>query len=284
MKKLPPTNTDEAIRDMGRADRARGVSIANPETWPFVPKSRAAEKWVEGWREMDFMSTDKPKMLDLFAGAGGACAGYQRAGFWVRGVDVARQPRYVGEQFIQADALEYLSGLIASGEIAEFDAIHASPPCQAFTMAQNAAKNADAHPDLVTPVRALLKKTGLPWVIENVVGAPLINPILLCGLALGVNVKRHRLFESNLFLFSSGCGNHNADYFVIFGHEVRNRRHGQAAGRKNKIAAGREAMGIDWMMRGELSEAIPPAYTAFIGAQLISAIQNARHIAEQEAA
>jgi len=227
---------------------------------------------------------NQPRMLDLFCGAGGCTAGYQRAGFWVRGVDKNRQPRYVGEQFIQADALEYLAGLIDSGEIAEFDAIHASPPCQAFTMAQNAAKNAAAHPDLVTPIRELLKKSGLPWVIENVVGAPLVNPVLLCGLALGVNVKRHRLFESNLFLFSSGCGNHDADYFVIFGHEVRNRRTGSAAGRKNKIAEGRKAMGIDWMTRGELSEAIPPAYTEFIGNQLMTAIQNARHIAEQEAA
>lgn len=195
------------------------------------------------------------------------------SGFWVRGVDNRPQPRYVGEQFVQADALEYLQGLIDSGEIEQFSAIHASPPCQAFTMAQNAAKNAAAHPDLVTPIRELLKASGLPWVIENVVGAPLINPVMLCGLALGVNVKRHRLFESNLLLFSSGCGNHNADYFVIFGHEVRNRRTGHAAGRKNKIAAGRDAMGIDWMTRGELSEAIPPTYTEFIGRQLVNVLE-----------
>lgn len=153
-------------------------------------------------------------LLDLFSGAGGATKGYQMAGFKVRGVDNRPQPRYVGEQFIQADALEYLAELIASGEIREFDAIHASPPCQAFTMAQNAARNAAAHPDLVTPIRQLLKTSGLPWLIENVVGAPLINPVMLCGLALGVNVKRHRLFESNIFLFSSNCGNHDEDYFV----------------------------------------------------------------------
>lgn len=208
----------------------------------------------------------RPRLLDLFCGAGGAGMGYHRAGFDVVGVDIKPQPRYPFE-FIQADALEYVR---QHGH--EFDSIHASPPCQAYTMAQNAAKNRDAHPDLVAPVRELLQRSGLPWVIENVVGAPLIYPTLICGLALGLNVKRHRLFESNLLLLSPVCPSHDQDYFVIFGHEVRSRRHGHAAGRKNKIAEGRAAMGIDWMTRGELSEAIPPAYTELIGKQLIEAI------------
>lgn len=187
--------------------------------------------------------------------------GYYRAGFEVVGVDIKPQPRYPFE-FHQGDALTFpLDG---------FDAIHASPPCQAYTMAQNAAKNASAHPDLVPSVRRILMGSGLPWVMENVVGAPLLNPITLCGLSFGLKVKRHRLFESSLLLLAPPCPSHNQDYYVIFGHEVRNRRHGQAAGRKNSIAAGRKAMGIDWMTRGELSESIPPAYTEFIGQQLMT--------------
>lgn len=218
----------------------------------------------------------KPKLLDLFCGAGGCTKGYQQAGFWVRGVDLKAQPRYVGEQFVQADALEYLAELIESGEIAEFDAIHASPPCQAYTMAQNAAKNAHAHPDLIKTVRGLLRQSRLPYVMENVVGAPMEFPILLCGLSFGLSVKRHRLFESSEMIFTLPCGDHDADYFVIFGHEVRNRRKGEAAGRKNKIAEGRKAMGVDWMTRGELSQAIPPAYTEFIGRQLMRIVEQRR--------
>jgi DNA (cytosine-5)-methyltransferase 1 len=194
--------------------------------------------------------------------------GYHRAGFEVVGVDIKPQPRYPFE-FHQGDALEYVA---AYGH--EFDAIHASPPCQRYTVAQNAAKNADAHPDLVPTVRELLIASGKPYTIENVVGAPLIEPFMLCGLSFGLGVRRHRLFESNLFIMTHPCQCQNADYYVIFGHEVRNRRHGQASGRKNKIAEGRKAMGIDWMTRGELSEAIPPAYTEYIGEYLMAAVRE----------
>ena len=217
-----------------------------------------------------------PKLLDLFCGAGGCSVGYHRAGFDVVGVDLKRQPRYPYD-FIQGDAIEYLK----TADLTEFSAIHASPPCQKYSMAQNAAKNRDAHPDLVGPVRESLRATGLPYVIENVVGAPMEYPILMCGLAFGLKVKRHRLFESNLMIFSPPCPSHDQDYFVIFGHEVRNRRKGAAAGRKNKIAEGRAAMEIDWMSRGELSQAIPPAYTHHIGAQLLAVIERQR---EKEAA
>lgn len=208
----------------------------------------------------------RPRLLDLFCGAGGCSVGYHRAGFDVVGVDHVPQKRYPFT-FHQADALEFVA---AHGH--EFDAIHASPPCQRYTMAQNAAKNADAHPDLVAPTRNALEATGRPYVIENVVGAPLRTTIMLCGLSFGLKVKRHRLFESNVLLFSQPCPSHDVDYFVIFGHEVRNRRHGKSAGRKNSIAEGRKAMGIDWMTRAELSEAIPPAYTEHIGRQLIKTL------------
>jgi DNA (cytosine-5)-methyltransferase 1 len=204
------------------------------------------------------------KLLDLYCGAGGAAMGYHRAGFdEIVGVDNKHQKRYPFE-FVQADALEYLAE-----HGGEFDLIHASPPCQKFTVAQNAAKRAHLHPDLVGPTRDALLTIGKPYVIENVVGSPLLEPAIICGKSFGLNVRRHRLFETNWFLMTPPCQCKNTDYFVIFGHEVRNRLHGNAAGRKNNIAAGRKAMGIDWMTRGELSEAIPPAYTEFIGKQMM---------------
>ncbi len=199
------------------------------------------------------------KVLDLFCGAGGAGYGYHLAGFDVVGVDISPQPRYPFE-FHQADALQFLSA-----HYQEFDVIHASPPCQRYTRAQNAAKNAYAHPDLVPPVRELLLATGKPYVIENVVGAPLLSPKVLCGLSFGLKVRRHRLFETSFFFLTPPCQCKKQDYYVIFGNEVRNRRHGEKAGRKNNIAEGRKAMGISWMTRKELSESIPPAYTKFIG-------------------
>lgn len=188
--------------------------------------------------------------------------GLHRAGFEVEGWDIKPQKNYPFT-FNLGDAL--------AADISRFDCVWASPPCQRYTMAQNAAKNSDAHPDLIPAVRQKLTDWGGPYIIENVVGAPLINPVMLCGLALGVNVKRHRLFESNLFLLSPGCGGHDRDYFVVFGHEVRSR---MAAGRKNRIAEGRKAMGIDWMTRGELSEAIPPAYSEFLGRQVVSHLRK----------
>jgi DNA (cytosine-5)-methyltransferase 1 len=206
----------------------------------------------------------KPRALDLFCGAGGATRGLQMAGFHVTGVDINPQPRYVGDVFHQADAMTFpLEG---------FDFIWASPPCQRYTMAQNAAKNAHNHPDLIPATRERLLLTNVPWVIENVVGAPLRQPMQLCGLALGLKVKRHRLFASNFFVLVPPCPSHDQDYYVIFGHECRNRRHGEAADRKNRIAVGREAMGIDWMTRGELSESIPPAYSEFIGRHVLHSL------------
>jgi DNA (cytosine-5)-methyltransferase 1 len=184
--------------------------------------------------------------------------GLHRAGFDVIGVDLHKQPRYPFT-FVQGDATT------PPVDLSRFDFIWASPPCQAFTMAQNAAKNAHAHPNHIPAIRSILRASGKPYAIENVVGAPLENATTLCGLAFGLKVKRHRLIETSFFMFSPPCPSHREDYFVIFGHEVRNRRKGTAAGRKNKIAEGRKAMDIGWMNRGELSEAIPPAYAEFVG-------------------
>lgn len=209
----------------------------------------------------------KPKALDLFCGAGGASMGIHRAGFDVTGVDIKPQKNYPF-RFVQADALK------PPFDLGHFDFIWASPPCQRYSVAQNAAKNASAHPDLIAPVRDMLTASGRPWIIENVVGAPLINPTTVCGLALGLGVKRHRLFESCIFLLAPPCPSHDQDYYVVFGHEVRNRVRmgadpkGTRSGRRNNISVGRKAMGIDWMNRGELSEAIPPAYSEFLCRQI----------------
>jgi len=190
--------------------------------------------------------------------------GYYRAGFDdITGVDNKPMPRYPF-RFIQADALEYLA---EHGH--EYDVIHASPPCQRYTRAQNASKNSGAHPDLIEPIRNLLMLTKKLYVIENVIGAPLIDPKVLCGLSFGLRVRRHRLFETNFFFLVPPDQCKNEDYYVIFGNEVRERRHGEHAGRKNKINEGRIAMGIEWMTRKELSEAIPPAYTEYIGKRIL---------------
>lgn len=218
----------------------------------------------------------KRRLLDLFCGAGGCTKGYQRAGFYVRGVDHKRQPRYCGEEFIQADALEYLSILINSREIEDFDAIHASPPCQFATRLRN-AKNVKPCLDLVTPSRPLLKSSGLPWVMENVDGAPLIYPAELCGASFGLrsgqfDLARHRFFEGSILLLTNPCSHKRGFTIGVYGNGT-NKWHREKFGRCIRIAEMREAMGIDWMVRKELSQAIPPAYTYFIGQQLLNAIQ-----------
>jgi len=223
------------------------------------------------------------KLLDLFCGAGGAGMGYSRAGFEVVGVDIKPQPRYPFE-FHQADALEYVA---EHGH--EFDAIHASPPCQGYTrmnqgllQAQGRSKD---HPFLVETTRDAVIKTGLPYVIENVVGAPLVNPIQLCGSSFGLLVERHRLFESNVFLMMVTCA-HGWQKFdkpplhSLHGHRKATRSrvygvYGNGRGAGETIAAWSRAMGIDWMNRYELTQAIPPAYTEYIGRQLLNILERA---------
>lgn len=217
----------------------------------------------------------RPKLLDLFCGAGGAGMGYHRAGFEVVGVDVKPQPRYPFE-FIQVDAMTFpLEG---------FDAIHASPPCQAYTVANNIHQK--EHPELLGPTLERLRASGLPYVVENVearrVYEEMRTPTRLCGRNFGLNVKRHRLFETSFPLLTSPCQKgHPGDWLLVFGHTVLNRGRtvGIAKGGGPVIRrehqgtdAGRAAMGIEWMNRDELSEAIPPAYTEFIGKQLMAVL------------
>lgn len=215
----------------------------------------------------------RPRLLDLFCGAGGAAMGYHRAGFDVVGVDVSPQPHYPFE-FHQGDfRIVFMGGWdIRFPFAADFDAIHASPPCQRFTRFQTSQpQRENRHLDLITPTRPLLEATGLPWVMENVPGSPLRNPVTVCGTAFGLAVPRgqlwrHRLFEG-IGLVGTECAHDGRPAVMVAGH-------GKDGYRGSGLAAAeaREAMGIDWMNRDEMAEAIPPAYTEFIGRQLLSAL------------
>lgn len=224
----------------------------------------------------------KPKLLDLFCGAGGCSVGYARAGFEVVGVDIEPQPNYPFE-FFRADAMDVAFGLQVDcliGEIGEryqpgdFVAVHASPPCQAYSSVTG-KKNRDNHPDLVGPTRKLLTASGIPYVIENVVGAPLRDPIRLCGSSFALRVRRHRLFESSEFLMSMPCAHGwQTPMFDVYEHGkwIKSpvaRVYGLGGGKARESWP--EAMGIDWMSDPELAQAIPPAYTEFIGKQLLIA-------------
>jgi DNA (cytosine-5)-methyltransferase 1 len=208
----------------------------------------------------------RPRLLDLFCCAGGAGMGYDRAGFDVVGVDIDPQPRYPFE-FHQADALKYLLE-----HHYEFDAFHASPPCQAFTNAQRIQGN--EHPDFITATRAAFELIGKPWVIENVVGAPLKDPIELCGAMFpGLRTYRHRLFESNVALQQPLHPTHVARTAKM-GRQPGPDEFMHIVGNFSGVAAGRVAMGIDWMTRDELREAIPPAMTELVGSQLLRHLEQ----------
>ncbi len=201
--------------------------------------------------------------------------GYHRAGFDVVGVDVNPQPNYPFE-FIQADAMTFpLDG---------FDVIHASPPCQRFTALRSPSFDPESYPDLIEPARERLKEAGLPYVIENVPGCPLIRPFLLCGATMRLRLKRHRLFESNLRLQGNVCCCYpGRDIITVAGtggcRKIRRiNDKGGACNYPRNLADARDAMGIEWMTRKELSQAIPPAYTEFIGRQIITSIDSkAKH-------
>lgn len=202
----------------------------------------------------------RPRLLDLFCCAGGAAVGYARAGWEVVGVDIVEQSRYPFE-FHQGDALKYLLE-----HWQEFDAIHASPPCQAFTNAQR-IQGRD-HPDYITATRSALQLIGKPWIIENVPGAPLRSPVELCGAMFGLTTYRHRLFESNIPLTAPDHPQHKAPTAKM-GRRPQPGEFMHVVGHFSGIDEARHAMGIDWMSRDEMSEAIPPAYTEHLGKQLI---------------
>lgn len=225
------------------------------------------------------------RLLDLFAGAGGAGMGYHRAGFEVVGVDIEPQHRYPFT-LRQSDALAALNDMVAGDAPSDFDAIHASPPCQAFTKYQNTGTVGE-YPDLIAATRDLLNATGLPWVMENVEGAPLENPVKLCGTMFDppMEIQRHRLFETNWGLEPPiwPCRHKlNGPDRYPGGRSVP--RTGVSTGLVRRtveigswdipLAKQREAMGVDWMTLTELSESIPPAYTEFIGYQLRGHVED----------
>jgi DNA (cytosine-5)-methyltransferase 1 len=224
-------------------------------------------------------SRARPRLLDLFCGAGGAGMGYHRAGFDVVGVDVKPQPHYPFH-FVQADAVEYLTECAWS-----FDAIHASPPCQRFTSmaARWRKRDGNPHHDWLTPTRAALASIKKPWVIENVGGArrAMSPSLVLHGGMFGLGVHRPRLFESNV-LIPTPYGDRTVDPVGVYGdhaqpnfpRRVWKRSDGSILRAASSVAEAQRVMGIDWMTEWrELCEAIPPAYTEWIGRHLIGALQ-----------
>lgn len=221
----------------------------------------------------DAMVSDggRPKLLDLFCGAGGAGEGYRRAGFDVDGVDIEAHT-YPPGRFFKRDAMEFRSYAYLDG----FDVIHASPPCQGYST-MSALPNAKAYPKLIEKLRAELEAWGGPYVIENVMGArsEMRDPIMLCGSMFGLSgmgrdgvqrqLRRHRLFESNMPLLAPQC-HHEGEPVGVYGTGGGGP---QTRGYKAHLEDAREAMGIDWMGMDDLREAIPPAFTQFIGSQLL---------------
>jgi DNA (cytosine-5)-methyltransferase 1 len=210
----------------------------------------------------------RPVILDLFSGAGGAAVGYHRAGFDVVGVDINPQPRYPFEHHV-ADAMTFpLDG---------FDAIHASPPCQDHSqLHRNYGAPSHGTGHLLEATLERLRDSGLPWVIENVVGAPLPSAFVLCGAtfglgASGMDLNRHRQFETSFPMLAPPCQHRRGLTIGVYGNGT-NKWHRKKLGRNLLIAEMREAMGIDWMTRDELTQAIPPAYTQFIGEYLLEAV------------
>jgi DNA (cytosine-5)-methyltransferase 1 len=208
------------------------------------------------------------RLLDLFCGAGGAAMGYHRSGFDVVGVDINPQPHYPFT-FHQADALTFpLDG---------FDVIHASPPCQRFSAYRRKGHGVgDGYPDLIAAVRERFVATDGAYLIENIPRAPLLDPVIVCGSSFGLDVRRHRLFESNLPLIAPACA-----------HGWQTPRFAPATNRTNlrstveigvwriPLKVQRRAMGIDWMTLEELTEAVPPAYTEHLGHQLVRLLEVA---------
>ena len=206
------------------------------------------------------------KLLDLFCGAGGASAGYAAAGFEVHGVDLKHGKRYP-YTYVRADVLDVLRD---KNYLDQFDVIHASPPCQTHSITQhlrNAQGKTTSKLDLIPETRAAFIESGKPYIIENVPGSPLINPIQLCGSSFGLKVRRHRLFESNMALVGSVC-DHKSQGRPIGVYGSLNDEIPKSGKTAATIDEARNAMGISWAIWTELVEAIPPAYTKYLGGQL----------------
>ena len=223
----------------------------------------------------EWRSVTRPRLLDLFCGAGGAAMGYHRAGFTVVGVDIKPQPRYPFT-FVQADATTY--------PLAGFDAVHASPPCQGYlnehfrvTPSGHVRKD---HPKLIGIMRERLRANGRPYVIENIESAitEMHGPMMLCGTMFGLPLRRHRLFESSILLMTLRCRHLTEPKYPTQFRPKNGQNplacHVQVYGNSKGSHLWPDAMGIDWMRREELAQAIPPAYTEYIGRQLLAQLER----------
>jgi DNA (cytosine-5)-methyltransferase 1 len=205
------------------------------------------------------------KLLDLFCGVGGASAGYTAAGFDVTGIDLKHGKRYP-YTYIRGNVSDYLNNKY----LQQFDVIHASPPCQTYSITQhlrNAQGKSTSKVDMIPEVRAALIASGVPYIIENVPGSPLIDPVQLCGSSFNLKVRRHRLFESNINLKGSIC-NHKAQGKPVGVYGSLNDEIPGGGHTAKTLQQARTAMGIEWALWGELVEAIPPIYTEYLGKQI----------------
>lgn len=219
------------------------------------------------------MTSRRPRVLDLFCGAGGCSVGYHRAGYDVVGVDIQAHPDYpfpivVTDAVAVARIPELLDG---------FDLVHASPPCPRYSHSTNAAAR-EKHPDLVPPVRDALKAWGGTWVIENVPGAPMTNAVILCGSMFGLGVRRHRLFDTNAPVMALHCDHKvQGPTIGVYGNpdtlgapRMRPDGSGSRGQKAGSVAEAQLLLGIDWMTDwDDLTDSIPPAYTEYIGRQIL---------------
>lgn len=231
-----------------------------------------------------------PRLLDLFCGAGGLAVGYHRAGFEVVGVDLHPQPRFPFE-FHQADAIMTLRDLIegrrlGSYSLGDFHAVHASPVCHDWS-ALASVSGTDGTAELLHLTLDLLPRTGVPWVVENVMGAPLAHQsdlfgrhgVMLCGTMFGLQVLRHRLFEASFSLPAPPShGSHVGEFYSPAGHGDPNWKRRDANPHLSGVGYAdrcRAAMGIDWMNRDELAQAVPPTYSEWVGCHLLAQVSEA---------
>jgi DNA (cytosine-5)-methyltransferase 1 len=207
------------------------------------------------------MIMKKFRVLDLYCKAGGSAKGFQRCNFYVVGIDIEDQPRYVGDKFYKTDAIEYL---LEYGK--EFDLINASPPCQKYTKsAKQWRKEGKEYPDLIEKTRDALRIVGKPYVIENVPNAPLIDPIYLNGSYFGLLVHRPRFFETNFPIEQPDIPKTKNP--IKMGRPIKEGDIIQPVGHFSGKKYAEKQMQIDWMTVEELANAIPPAYTEWIGKQ-----------------
>ena len=225
------------------------------------------------------LETGKPVLCDLFCGGGGSTRGYQRAGFFVIGVDIQPQPRYCGDLFFQGDALDFIQQNQPGISI-----YAASPPCQGYSPTHNLPRQRDkVYPNLLPAIRQRLLDVGIPFIIENVPGAPMRADVILCGTMFGLHTIRHRWFEISIPvpILTPPC-NHwgtvkNRDFWCVVGSGQRNApQHNAVSWYANRATASWAMGGLDWMTRKEMVHAVPPIYSQYIGTHIIKYLDKYR--------